>query len=204
MRRILLALVLPLFLAACGAESVWAPDELVARNIYSHPGPTTLTLITMKNTSSGNGAHTALMINASQRVLWDPAGTFAHSSIAERNDVIFGVTPRLAEFYISYHSRVTFYTVSQTVEVSPEVAEMALRAVMAYGAVPKAFCTQATAEIMRSIPGFENFRVSFFPNNLHDQFAQLPNVVTSEYRENDSDDNSGAIAEIDAQIRAGQ
>lgn len=204
MRRFLIVLFFPVFLAACGAESVWAPDELVARNVYRHPGPTTLTLITMKNTGSGNGAHTGLMINASQRVLWDPAGTFAHSSIPERNDVIFGVTPRIEQFYLSYHSRETYYTVQQTVEVTPDVAEMALRAVMVYGAVPKANCTRSTAEILRGLPGFEGFSVSFFPNNLHDQFAEIPGVVTTEYRENDADDKDIAAAEIDAAIRAGQ
>ncbi|PHQ83378.1 MAG: hypothetical protein COB65_07015 [Thalassobium sp.] len=204
MRRYLIVLFFPLLLAACVGESVWAPDELMERNVYRKPGPATLTLITMKNTGTGNGAHTAVMINASQRVLWDPAGTFAHPSIPERNDVIFGVTPRIEQFYLSYHSRVTYYTVQQTIEVSPEVAEMALRAVMAYGAVPKANCTRATAKILRELPGFEDFTVSFFPNNLHDQFAELPGVVTTEYREDDADDKSFAAAEIDAAIRAGQ
>ena len=193
----------PLALAACGtAEPVWAPDDLVARSIYVHDGPPMLTLYTMKNVQSGNGAHTSVLINASQRVMWDPAGTFSNPAIPERNDVIFGMNPRIEQFYTSYHSRATYYTIKQAVQVSPQVAEMALQAVMAYGAVPKATCTRSTSKILQRLPGFEQIKVSFFPNNLSDQFAEIPGVVTTTHRENDSDDKSVAAAQIDAAIRA--
>lgn len=195
---------LPLALAACGAEQVWAPDELVNANIYHHDGPPRLTLMTMKNVGSDNGAHTSLMINASQRVIWDPAGSFKHYTIPERNDVIFGVTPRIEQFYISYHSRETYYTVLQEVDVSPEVAEMALRSAMAYGSVPKANCSRATSQILHGLPGFGGIRVTMFPNKLEEDFAKIPGVRSWVYRENDADDKSVAAAQIDAAIRAGQ
>ncbi|RYG90449.1 hypothetical protein EU803_14605 [Loktanella sp. IMCC34160] len=195
---------LPLFLAACGAEKVWAPDEIVSAKAYRHDGPPRLTLITMKNTGSDNGAHTALMINASQRVLWDPAGTFKSDSIPERNDVLFGITPMVERFYISYHSRVTYYTVIQELDVTPEVAEAALRAVLTYGAVPKANCTRATSQIMKGLPGFSDIRVTLFPNNLADQFGQYPGVRTREYRETDSDDRTEAAQAINAALTGAQ
>ncbi len=194
----------PLALAACGAPSVWAPDDFVARSFYAEPGQKYLELFTMLNVGSGNGAHTSMIVSASQRVIWDPAGTFGHSSIPERNDVIFGVTPQIEQYYISYHSRITFYTIAQRVNVSPEVAEMALQRFMVAGPVPKANCTRSTAAVLRTLPGFENIRGSYFPNNLMDQFAKIPGVITNEYRENDADDKSVAAAEIDAAIRAGQ
>lgn len=197
-------LTAPLALAACGAPRVWAPDEFVAAKVYSHAGPKSLTLFTMKNTGSDNGAHTGLMINASQRVLFDPAGTFGHASIPERNDVHFGITPRIEQFYISYHSRVTFYTLIQYVEVPPETAELALRLVMENGPTPKSLCTTHTSRILGQLPGFEFIRTTIFPNNLADQFARVPGVVASEYRETDSDDKSVAAAQIDRAIRTGQ
>ena len=124
--------------------------------------------------------------------------------MAERNDVIFGVTPQIEKYYISYHSRITYYTVAQRVNVTPEVAEMALRAFMVAGPVAKANCARVTTTVLRTIPGFESTRVTFFPTNLMDQFAKLPGVITNEYREYDSDDKSIAAAQIDAAIRAGQ
>lgn len=195
---------LPLLLAACGAEKEWAPAEVIAAKAYQHPGPPRLTLITMKNTGSHNGAHTALMINASQRVLWDPAGTFRADSIPERNDVLFGITPVVERFYISYHSRITYYTVIQELDVSPEVAEQALQTVMAYGAVPKANCTRATSQILASLPGFGHIKTSFFPNNLSDQFGKIPGVRTREYRETDADDNSQAAVQINTALNEAQ
>lgn len=177
---------------------------MIDRLAYVHPGPKRLTLLTMKNTGSDNGAHTGLMINASQRVLWDPAGSFGHETIPERNDVHFGITPQVEQFYISFHSRQTYYTLIQEVDVAPEVAEMALRLAIANGPTPKASCTRHTSRVLSQLPGFEHIRTSFFPNNLSDQFAKIPGVRSREYRENDSDDKSVAAAEIDAAIRAGQ
>ncbi len=181
---------LPLALAACTGPSVIAPPEDIARVMYRDPGPTALTLFTVKNVGTENGAHTGLMIAASQRVIFDPAGSFGHPSIPETNDVLFGITPRVEQAYISYHSRASYYTVSQTVPVSPEVAEQALRLARGYGAVAKANCSRATVDILSQLPGFESLHFTLFPDNLERQFAQIPGVVTQEYRETDSDDNS--------------
>ncbi|MEP5151474.1 MAG: hypothetical protein ABJQ89_00550, partial [Planktotalea sp.] len=125
MRKFILFLMLPLILAACGAKSEWASDEIVSRMAYREPGAPTLTLVTMINNRSGGGAHTALVINASQRVIWDPAGSFSHPRIPERNDVIYGVNPEVYNVYKSAHARETFHVVMQEIEVSPEVAEKA-------------------------------------------------------------------------------
>lgn len=207
MKRRSFVLSAPLALAACGGvlrEEILAPQSEVDRVAYVHPGPKRLTLLTMKNTGSGNGAHSGLMINASQRVLWDPAGTFGHSSIPERNDVHFGITPRIEQFYISYHSRVTYYTLIQEVDVAPEVAQMALRLAIANGPTPKAACTTHTSRMLSQLPGFESIRRTMFPNNLSNQFAQIPGVRSREYREEDADDKAVAAAQIDAAITAGQ
>lgn len=194
----------PLALAACGVtrEEVLAPQSAIDRVAYVHPGPKRLTLLTMKNTGSGSGAHTGLMINASQRVLWDPAGSFGHPSIPERNDVHFGITPRIEEFYISFHSRITYFTLIQELDVAPEVAEMALRLAIANGPTPKAACTTHTSRMLAQLPGFEGIRRSVFPNNLSDQFAKLPGVRARIHRETDADDKTVAAAQLDTAIAA--
>lgn len=205
MHRRTFVLGLPLLgLGACGAPQVWAPDSTVNRAVYEGTGPKSLTLYTMKNVGTDNGAHTGLLVDASQRVMFDPAGTFGHETIPERNDVHFGFSPRVEAFYASYHARETFYVVAQKKVVSSEVAELALGLVMSNGPVPKAMCTRSTSAILGRLPGFENIGTTFFPNNLSDDFAKLSNVETRVYRENDSDDKSVAAAEIDALIRADQ
>lgn len=185
----------PLAAAGCGGpEPVWAPDDLVRRVTYTHPGPTALTLYTMRNRSSGRGMHTGLMVSASQRVLWDPAGTFGGTNIAERNDVILGASPLIERYYISYHARETYYVQIQYVEVPPDVAELALQLVMNHGAVGKTRCAVTTGEILRQLPGFDYIKPGIWPNALSEQFAQYPGVQSRDYYENDSDDKSLARA----------
>jgi hypothetical protein len=195
---------LPLALSACSPQQVWAPDDVVSRAIYRDEGPKHLTLYTMKNNGSGNGAHSALMINASQRVIFDPAGSWVQEQMPERNDVLFGVSPELEAYYISFHARVTFYVLGQRIQVTPEVAEQALNLALDAGPASQANCTRYTSRLLRELPGFEGLRQTWFPNTLSDDFAQLPGVVSREYRESDADDKTIAARQIDAAITAGQ
>ncbi len=192
-------------LAACGGgDPVWAPDDVVNAAVYRSTGERSLTLYTMRNVGSGNGAHSSLLVDASQRVMFDPAGSFGHATIPERNDVLFGMNPRVEDYYVSYHARSSFFVEGQRIVISPAVAEQALRLVMSNGAVPQAACTRVTSAILKQLSGFEAINRTYFPNRLRDDFAKIPGVVLTEYRENDADDKSIAAAEIDAAIRAGR
>ena len=195
MRKLLLWLMVPVFLAACGAEPKWAADEDVKQAIYRHNGPPSLTLFTVISNRSSGGVHAGLMINGSQRILFDPAGTWWSPSIPERNDVHYGINARVLSYYIDYHTRETFHMVMQTVEVSPEVAEAAIRAVQAHGAAPKAYCTQSITTILKGLPGFEGFKTTFYPKKAMQQFSQIPGVTEHKVYDDDADDNSGLLIE---------
>ncbi|MEX5727872.1 hypothetical protein Ga0609869_001225 [Rhodovulum iodosum] len=195
MRRTLLCLALPVLLAACGgAEPVWAPDEAVERAVYSHDEPPSITLFTMINNRSGAGGHSAMMVNASQRVIFDPAGTWWHGNAPERNDVHHGITPLRLKFYKDYHARETFHVVMQTKQVSPDVAERALMLVQNYGAVPKAMCGRATSTVLAELPGFETVPSSMYPKRIMAGFAKLPGVTTETIFDDDSDNNTAVLA----------
>ena len=189
MKRVLVGLVLPAFLLGCDstAESVWATDEEVARSSYTHDGPASITLYTVIRTATGSGLHAALLINGSERVVFDPAGSWWHPQIPERNDVHFGMTPHVVDFYIDYHTREESHTVSQTVYVSPEVAEMALEAVLAYGAVPKTQCTRSITTVLSELPGFEDIPISWFPPQAMEYFESYPGVETQVYYDTPDD-----------------
>lgn len=192
MRRLWI-LLFPLFLAACTAEPIWAPDEAVSRAVYRHDGPPSITLVTMINNRSKEGAHSALLINASQRVIFDPAGSWWHRNAPERNDLHYGMRPILLDFYIDYHARETYHVVMQRKVVSPEVAERALQLAQGYGAVPKARCGSATSAILGQLPGFEGVRQSWYPGRIMKSFEKLPGVETTRYFDDDSDDNGGVL-----------
>ncbi len=194
MFRVFAWIAVALTLTACGAaEPKWAPQEQVQAARYVHPGPPSITLFTVISTQSGNGAHAGLMINADERVMFDPAGTWQHPRLPERNDVHYGLTPKMVSYYIDYHARETYDVVEQTLVVSPEVAALVKRRVVEYGAVPKTQCTVAISKILRGVPGFESLPQTWFPKILMEAFGELPGVTSRKITDDDADNNHGVL-----------
>ncbi len=184
-----LVLAAALVLSACG-QRIWASDEAVAAARYQHGGAAELTLVTIMNYATGRGDHTALFINGTERVLFDPAGSWALPSVPERNDVHFGMTPAAgASFYIS-HIRPSHYAVVQRLVVPPALAEQAQAQALQAGPVPPARCATVTAGLLRQLPGFDSLRATFFPQALMRDFAQLPGVQSYELHHDDPEINA--------------
>lgn len=193
--RLGLLLLVAAVLTACGAaEPTWAPDVEVSRSVYRHNGPAAITLFTVVGTSNGSGAHSGLLINApSQRAMFDPAGTFHHPHLPERNDVHFGMSDPAVAFYIDYHARVTYDVVEQTILVSPEVAELALARIQAHGAVAKAHCADSITDILSGLPGFEGAPQTLFPKKVMLWYGELDNVSTKRHSDDSPDENGRLI-----------
>lgn len=185
--RFLPAFALILAVAACALppEVPYASDDRVAAAAYREPGAHTLTVFTMVNNRTGKGAHSALMINADQRVIFDPAGSFVNDRVPEQQDVLFGVTPAVLAGYKSAHARSSFHVVSQTVPITQEQAAVALRLATTNGAVARAFCANATTGLLRQVPGFSDIDQTFFPTRLMQQFSSRPEVSEEKYFEDD-------------------
>jgi len=177
-----------LSLTAC-AKEIYAPDSAVQKASYVHGGAPTLTLLTMINNKNGNGGHTSLLINASERIMYDPAGRWYSSLVPERNDVLFGVTPTILKRYNSFHARDTHHVVISEIQVSAQVAEIAYRAALQQGASHDAMCANNTSSLLAKVPGFEDLGVTWSPARLSKKFAKLPGVKTTKYYENDVGQN---------------
>ncbi len=194
MIRLALSVLALVTLAACAPESVYAPDDAVARAAYVDPGPKTITLYTVINNRSQEGAHSGLLINGSQRVIFDPAGSWFNRHAPERNDVIYGVTPTLEAFYTDYHARETFRVRRQTIVVTPEQAEIAIQRATQEGPVPKARCAWSTSDVLRGVPGLESLPRTLSPNRLSRSFAELPGLIEDvEVRDDDPDERGGLL-----------
>ena len=191
--RLVLSLLAALTLAACGAEPKWAPQDQVDAARFVSEEPSSITLYTVVNKQTGSGAHSAILVNASERVIFDPAGTWYHPNLPERNDVHFGMSDKAIAFYLDYHTRITYDTIEQKLYVSPDVAELILARVKANGAVAKAMCTNANSAILRGVPGFESLPQTFYPKKLADAFGRLPGVTTRVVTDDDADDNHGVL-----------
>ena len=181
-RAVLLGLAALPALSACGinAQSVWASDADVARARHRSGGPPLLALVTVRNEGDGAGAHSALLIDASERVLFDPFGGWTDPYVAERNDVLHGFSPEAEERYLSYQAKDGYYYVRQEIRVAPAVAEQALDLAKGYGPVGMALCSNAITDILGQLPGFETVGRTYVPEKLSDRFARLPGVTTTE------------------------
>lgn len=176
--RVLASLLAVFVLSACTADNKWASDADVARAHYVDPNPPSITLFTSINTRNQTGAHAGLMINGSERVLYDPAGSWEHPTAPERKDLLYGMTPTMLSFYVDYQGTAPFQLVEQTIYVTPEVAEQAIRAAKAHGAANKAACTIAIGAVLSGVPGFEGLPSTYFPKAMSRAFAKLPGVQT--------------------------
>jgi hypothetical protein len=194
MRPKLIGVLALVLLGACStAQPTWAPDAAVTAARFVSTEPASITLFTVVNNHNGSGAHSGLLINASQRVMFDPAGSWGLPRLAERNDVHFGMTDQMIAFYIDYHARETFRVIEQKIIVSPEVAELVMQRVMDYGAVPKAHCANSITDVLGEVPGFESVGRTWFPNKLSKAFDELPGVTSRVITDDDADKNYGVL-----------
>jgi hypothetical protein len=190
-----LVLSLSLLVAGCTVpnKNNGSSVEEVQRAAYKADGPPKLTLFTMLSNRSGSGAHTSIMISGSQRVAFDPAGSFRHPQIVSRNDTVYGMTDYLVDQYTRFHARETYHVVVQEIVVSPEVAERALQLAINHPAVSQSYCAKSTSALVAQLPGFEDAPQSFFPRQLMDYFAEKGASFDRLY-EYDDDDKSKVLA----------
>lgn len=204
MRRVLFACAIALTIVGCTQSAPNASPEQIAAVSYRDPGPAYLTLYTVINNRTGKGGHTSLMINGSERVIFDPAGSFRADRIPEYNDVLFGITPAAEVAYRGAHARSTWRVVRQKVAVTPQQAETALMLARQAGPVAGAFCANSTAKILQQVPGFEQITPVMYPTKLQAQFAQIPGVETDVYYEYDDEDLSKGIEAGNAALNQDQ
>jgi hypothetical protein len=199
--RVCAALALAGALSGCAADPVMAPEAAVSAASYRPAGGPTVTLMTMISNTNGSGGHSALMIDGEQRVLFDPAGSWRHPMIPERNDVLYGMGEPFLGFYMDYHARETYHVVVQELDVPPETAAQLIAAVESYGAVPNAQCSLAVSRVLSQTPGFERLGTSWFPTRTMERFGAIAGVRERRLYDDDSDDN---LELLQAQARAAE
>lgn len=184
-------LVAAVILSACGygTKDQFASKSHVEKYTYVSEERPSLTLLTMISNRTGAGGHSSLLINGSQRVMYDPAGRWSHSQVPERHDILYGVRPIVMKYYKSFHARSSHHVVSQKIFVSREVADMAIAAAERQGRAKDAACAINTIAILHQLPGFESLKSTYFPAKLMKRFAELDGVMTEKYYENDEGKN---------------
>jgi hypothetical protein len=184
-----------LLMAGCEMYRPASPEE-VARARYVSPEPPSVTLLSMVDTASGRSAHSALLINGSQQVLYDPAGTFSHPEVPRRGDIHYGMTPRYVDYYERYHARYDHYVQAQKVDISRASADRLIANAQAEGKALKTHCALAVADVLEPVPPFQEVRHSFFPEAVREDFARIAGVETRYVYETDIGKNNGWEREL--------
>lgn len=178
MLRTVCALLAAVFLAGCEFYNPATPVE-IARATYVSPEPPSVTLLSMINTRSGGSAHAALLINGSQQVLYDPAGTFTHPDLPRADDMHYGMSPKFVQYYKDYHARFEYFVQAQKVMVDRATADRIIAQAQAQGKTLKMHCAIAIAGALQGIPQFQDVRTSYFPQGARLDFARIPGVEDS-------------------------
>ncbi len=173
-------------LSACGvAQLPWAPDERVQKAAFSDGGSSSITLMTVVANGSNSAGHSSLLIDGSQRVIYDPAGTWFNSEVPERADLLYGITPKMLQYYIDYHARDRFHVVMQTKQVSRETADQMIRLAIAKGSSMNGMCAQNTSHLLSQTSGFAGFPVGLWPKDGVKGMSAIPGVVTKKIYQTD-------------------
>lgn len=168
---------------------VSSTPEAIERAAYASSEAPYVALLTMVDRDSGQGAHSALLVNGSERVLYDPAGTFKTEVTVENGDVIYGITPRVLEAYEFFHARETTSFLEQKIPVSRAMADAVIARMEAQGPSPKFLCAINTAEILRDFAPFASIPRSYHPTRLMSAFEDLPGVERREVFDDDVGQN---------------
>lgn len=184
MRALPLALLGLMVLSGCEFYTPASPEAVAAAR-YASDEPPSVTLMSMVNAKSGRSAHSGLLINGSQQVLYDPAGTFTHPALPRRDDVHYGMTPRYVDYYERYHARFDYYVEAQKVPLTRAQADQLIANAQAQGKTMKMQCALAAASVLQPVPPFEGVPHSVFPEALRAYFAGLPGVEDSYVYESD-------------------
>lgn len=182
-------------LYSCTAKYHRASDDEVRNAFFHHDGPPLIALLSMIKDYGNSSEHCGILINGDQRVIYDPAGSYDPASQKgwyvppRKDDIHYGVTDRALDQYQRFHSRLGYYVLRQTVEVSLATANLAIRLSQQKGETVKTQCASSASWVLKQLPGFESLHQTMLPNGLRKQFAQLPNVQNFEIHENDVGQN---------------
>ncbi len=190
--RTFISIISLVVLMACEGSERNAPiasSMEIQAAAYVSPLPNSITLLTMVKASGDFGEHSGILINASQQVLYDPAGTFRHSTSPNARDVNYGMHPAMVDYYKSYHARYGYYVVAQEIQVSPEIAELVFQRAIAQGETAKLRCGIAVSSVLNGLPMFADIPTTYYPGKIMDSFAEVPNVSTTYVYEDDDGQN---------------
>ena len=111
-----------------------------------------------------------------------------HDILIEQDDVLFSITPKVADLYTRARARQTFHVVLQCIKMTKKVAEIALELAIGNRVVTPTLCAMSTYQLLRKLPSCEALSTTYFPKELRSQFGELLGVKENAPYEYDDPD----------------
>ncbi len=161
--------------------------ELRAETSYlpvNAPPSTTLVLAEHKG---GSGAvHAALIVTGSERLIYDPSGSFTHPDTRRYGDVVYGASDEIVELFALHNADRNHDAVMRTIALESDEAEILLNSARTHGGAMPGFCAKSVASVLRSVPRFASMRDTFWPSNVQQDFENVSPVEIRSVSDTDS------------------
>lgn len=176
--KIWAGVLVALLLGGCGGYFKTNPPEIATRASYVHDGPPEIALITTIHKPTNFMWHSALLINADERVLFESGGFWDDPEDRRLNDVHYNLTDaRLVDYAKHRGESPNWDYILHRVPVTAEVAQLAKERAITQTLVMAGFCALGVRDVLREVPGFEHMDIVVIPEDLVGYFAKMPGVT---------------------------
>lgn len=164
---------------------------------YRSDEPPSISLMSMIAEKTDLSEHTGILINGSQRVLYDPAGSYWVKGRPRKDDIHYGMTDAWVKSYESFHARWGYYVTRMTKLVPLEVADQAIRLSQEKGETYETQCASSASWVLKQLPGFGEIRQTMWPNQIRLDFEKIPGITIATIREDDKGQNIVPAGQIE-------
>jgi hypothetical protein len=180
-----------LLLAGCGGLDPSADADLLQElraetSYFPDNAPPSATLLLSEHKGGSGAVHAALVITGSERVIYDPSGSFTHPDTRRLGDVVYGASDPVVEMFALHNADKDHDAMMRRIPLSAEEAEQMLARARSRGGAMPGYCAKSVADVMRAAPRFAAMRDTFWPSNVLEDFVQFGPVETRVVSDTDS------------------
>lgn len=169
--------MIALSLSGCAGMMYSSPPEIAQRDRYSPQAEPEISLLTITHKPTSFMWHSALLITADERILYESGGYWKDPEDRRLADVHYNLTDERLRDYIARRGDPDVWQITlHRVEVSEDIALEAKRRAQTNQLVLGGFCAMGVAEVLKGLPGFDHLGPVFLPHDLVPVFEEIPDV----------------------------
>lgn len=172
-----LALCLAISLSGCAGTLYSSPPDVAKRDRHSPEAAPEIALVTVMHKPTRFMWHSALLITADERILYESGGYWIDPENRRLGDVHYNMNDARLRDYVARRGNPKVWEITlHRVAVPKEVAQEAKHRAETNQLVLGGFCAVGVAELLKGLPGFDHIGPVLLPHDLVPRFAEIPGV----------------------------